>query len=241
MKHRLFTLLLTSIICLNAFAQKDLVYKRLKELNINTEFLEKADDKKLYSFHAENTTHSASFDTVNQKVNVAVFDYNPTSNPKYVLKSFDGRTPSDKELKAFNKKYNSGATATGSKADINSLTIVKEDDQKIVIGFKIDPKGLTSSNSYLKNCIGEFHIDKHTKRMNYSAFHSTQPFSMSFFKITKMEVMEHMQYMPETQSYVATKTETLMDVQMPISFGNAKMTAKGSEVTIFSNYKKLSQ
>lgn len=241
MGNRYFALFLSSIICLNALAQKDLVFKRLQELNINTEFLEKADDKNLYAFHAENTTHSASFDTVNKKVNISVFDYNPSSNPKYTLKSFDGRTPTDKELKTFNKKYNSGAGATGSKADLNSLSIVSENDQKIVIGFKIDPKGLTSSNSYLKNCIGEFHIDKQTKRMNYSAFHSTQPFSMSFFKITKMEVMEHMQYMPDTQSYVPTKQETLMDVLMPISFGSAKMTAKGSEVTIYSNYKKVSQ
>ena len=74
--------------------------------------------------------------------------------------------------------------------------------------------------------------------MNYSTFHSTEPFSMSFFKITKMEVMQHMQYMPETNSYVPTKNETLMDVLMPISFGSAKMTAKGSELTIFSDYKK---
>ena len=230
--------MLISFISLNAIAQKDVVLKRLQELNINTEFLDKSDDQKLYSFHAVNTTHSASFDTTNKKVNVLVYDFNPKNNPKYVLKTYDGHPPADKELKTFNKKFNSGASATGSKADLNSLTIVSEDNQKIVIGFKIDPKGLTSSNSYLKNCIGEFHIDKQTKRMNYSTFHSTEPFSMSFFKITKMEVMQHMQYMPETNSYVPTKNETLMDVLMPISFGSAKMTAKGSELTIFSDYKK---
>ena len=239
MKLRIITFLLTCITSLNTIAQKEVVLKRLQELNINSEFLDKADDQKLYSFHAVNTTHSASFDTINVKVNVAVYDFNPTSNPKYLLKSYNKHTPSEKEFKTFNKKYNSGATATGTKADLNSLVIVSEDDQKIVIGFKIDPKGLNSNNSYLKNCIGEFHIDKQTKRLNYSAFHSTQPFSMSFFKITKMEVMQHMQYMPETNTYVPSKNETLMDVLMPISFGSAKLTAKGSEITIFSDYKKV--
>jgi hypothetical protein len=232
-------MLITTSICFNAFSQKELVLKRLQELNINTEFLEKADNKNLYSFHAVNTTHSASFDTTNKTVTVSVYEFNPNTNPKYVLNSFDGRIPSEKELKTFNKKFNSGASATGSKADLNSLTIVSEDNQKIVIGFKIDSKGLTSSNSYLKYCFGEFYIDKHSKRMTFSAFHSTQPFSLSFFKITKMEVMQQMQYMPETNSYVPTKNETLMDILMPISFGSAKMTAKGTEVTIFSDYKKV--
>lgn len=239
MKFRFITILLASSICLNSFAQKDAVLKRLQELNINSSFLDKADDIKLYSYHAVNTTHSASFDTVNSKVGISVYDYNPTATPNYVLKSYDGRTPTDKELKTFNKKFNSGVGGAGSKADLNSLTIVSEDYQKIVIGFKIDPKSLNSSNSYLKNCIGEFHIDKHSKHMNYSAFHSTQPFSMSIFKISRMEVMQHMQYMPETDSYVATKNETLMDVLMPISFGGAKMTAKGSEITVFSDYKRV--
>lgn len=239
MKYRFMSILLLLSTFFSAFSQKDQVLKRLQELNINADFLDKTDNIKLYAFHAVNTTHSASFDTVNRKVTVSVFDYNPTTTPNYVLKTVDGRTPTDKELKTFNKKYNTGIGAAGTKADLNSLSIVSEDDQKIVIGFKIDPKTLNSNNSYLKNCIGEFHIDKHSKRMNYSAFHSTQPFSMSFFKISRMEVMQHMQFMPETQTYVAMKNETLMDVLMPISFGGAKMTAKGSELTIYSDYKKV--
>lgn len=239
MRTQAITILLTTIICTQAFAQKDLVYKKLNDLNISTEFLEKADDKNQYSFHGVSTAHTASFDTVNKKVVVSVFDFNPKANPKYALKNINGQTPTEKELKTFNKKYNSAVAIVGAKADLNSLTIISEDNQKIVIGFKIDPKSLTASNSYLKNCIGEFHIDKHSKRMNFSAYHSTQPFSMSILKVTKMEVAQHMQYMSETNSYVVVKDETLMDVAMPISFGNIKMTAKGSESTLFSEFKRV--
>ena len=82
MKFRIIIFLLISFISLNAIAQKDVVLKRLQELNINTEFLDKSDDQKLYSFHAVNTTHSASFDTTNKKVNVLVYDFNPKNNPK---------------------------------------------------------------------------------------------------------------------------------------------------------------
>lgn len=237
MRTRIISLLLTTIISYQAFSQKDLVYKKLGELHISTEFLEKSDDKNLYSFHGVSTAHSASFDTVNKTVNVSVFDFNPKATPKYSLKTINGHPPSDKELKTFNKKYNSGVAAVGAKADLNSLNIISEDNQKIVIGFKIDPKSLTETNKYLKNCIGEFHIDKQSKRMNFSAYHSTQPFSLSILKVTKMEVSLHMQYMPETNTYVTVKDETLMDVAMPISFGNLKMTAKGSESTVFSDFK----
>ena len=163
MKSIFMSLLLLVAMSDFAYSQKEQVLNRLKELGIATDFIDKADNRNIYAFQAENITHSAAFDTVNSKVDKAIYEYDPNANPKYLLKSYDGRTPTDKELQAFNKKHNAASSETVPKADLNSLSIVSEDNQKIVIGFKVDSMGLNSNNKYLKNCVGEFHLNKHGK------------------------------------------------------------------------------
>lgn len=238
MRTILVTLLLVACNFIG-YSQKEQVLNRLKEIGIPTDFIEKTDNRNMYAFQAENITHSAAFDTVNSKIDKAIYEFNPNANPKYLLKSYDGHLPTEKELQAFNKKHNAVSATNLPKVDVNSLSLVSEDNQQIVIGFKIDPKGLTSQNSYLKNCIGEFHLDKQTKRLTDASFHSTQPFNMSILKVIKLDVKQQFMYMQETGIYVAIKDETHMQVEMPLSFGNAKLTAKGYETTVYSNFKKV--
>jgi hypothetical protein len=217
----------------SSFAQKDGVIKRLHELNINTDFLEKVDDNSRYAYHGVTTSHTAAFDAKNSTVNVSVFDYDPTTSPKYTLRTYNDHQPSESELQSFNKSHN--GDASGAKVDLNSLTIVSEDNNKIVIGFKVDKKALNESNKYLEDCM----IDKASKRVTQASFHNTKPFSMSILKVDKMDVKQDMQYMPDTQTYVITRSETLMDVELPIKFGDAAMIAKGSELSVYSDYKKV--
>jgi hypothetical protein len=58
-------------------------------------------------------------------------------------------------------------------------------------------------------------------------------------KVVKLEVKQELKYMPDGDVYVAIKDDTHMEVEMPLSFGNAKLTAKGSETTVYSNFKKV--
>ena len=66
---------------------------------------------------------------------------------------------------------------------------------------------------FLKDCKGEFYIDKKTKHLKEIKFYNVRPLKYKIFKISKLYITQKMIFMEETQTYVISEESTLIDIK----------------------------
>ncbi len=228
----LWSLYFMTPLCL--LAQQKAVEDHLLALGFDPNFLDQTDDKVHYSFDALLTIHSEAEGTDGSS-ETQTYSYHPKRKPyHYVLESCNGAKPTREKIDQFNKDHNGDeSSADMGKPDPKSMKILKENDSSMVIFFKYLKSSLPHKYKFLKDCEGEIYLDKINKRLTEIKFYNTKPLRIKIFKATKLELIQYLDYMPETNSYVVR--EESMDLYIKL-FGSI---IKMNESTVYSNYKMV--
>lgn len=211
-------------------AQKSELEKKLNELGITSglAFNDLSGNNSAFSCKATMTEITSDKTTVRK----ASFDPRKEEGSHWTLLSVDGRTPSKKEFKHFNKEYNTSNDNLKAEPDKNSWTIVSEDEHLLVIGLKYNEADLPHKYKFLAECNAEIYVDKEAKRLYKVKFYNTTPLKIKIFNVIKLDMT--VELMPAADgSTTLTKDQTIvMDVKM------LGQMVEITEETAYYDYKK---
>jgi hypothetical protein len=212
------------------FTQEQQVVDKLKSLGISINFMDESDDRVNYTF-ACNQTNETTSPGAAPEITKRTYSYDPAGGEtKYKLNTINGNIPSEKENLDFDKELNSEDAGNVGKPDIKSLTLVSENENQLVVGFRYRAKSLPKNYKFLKDCKGEVYIDKKSSHIEKIKFFNEGNLKYKIFKITKLDMLQILKFMPATSTYVIEKEMLEMDIKY---FG---MIAKAIETNEYSNH-----
>ncbi len=229
MKSTILTLCFLTLINYG-YTQEQQVIDKLKELGIPVNFMDESDDRTNYSFVCNYSSETTALGTTTE-VTKKSYSYDPAGGEtKFRLISINGNTPTEKENLDFDKEQNGKESGDAGKPDTKSLTFVSEDENQLVIGFRYRAKSLPEKYKFLKDCKGEAYINKNTNHLEKIKFFNEKDLRYHILKITKLDMLQVLKYMPETSTYLIEKEVLEMDMKY---FGTI---AKGVETTEYSGH-----
>jgi len=163
-----------------------------------------------YSFKATSSNHaySAANNTNNTTNRVYSFDNTKPSGQKFSLVSVNGKNPTKKQVKHFNKEKN----AVNANSDFNLTEkdfFVKSKDKKtVVIGFNLPKEDLPVKVAFMAHCTGYIYIDEKTGLITEVEIKSNEAFNLKIFHITEMKVNIDLAYNKDKKKYYITKETT---------------------------------
>ena len=220
---------LLSLVTFIATAQKSEVLKTLKEYHFDENFLLEnvKDSDAQYSFDV-NTTNVIGGKTT---IQIAKFDATQEVGKRWILLKENGKEPTKKQLRTFDKTHNTKDKVNGT-IDDNSWRIEKDTDNEIVISFQYDKKSLPKRFRYLGDCKGLAYFNKKTKKLEKAEYVNLKDIQIKIFKVKKLDLVVYYDYNNEFNTYLISKE----DIRMTIKFLGQIMEA--NDINILSNYKK---
>ncbi|WP_152286375.1 hypothetical protein [Flavicella marina] len=220
---------LLSLVTFIATAQKSEVLKTLKEYHFDENFLLEnlKDSDAQYSFDV-NTTNVIGGKTT---IQIAKFDATQEVGKRWILLKENGKEPTKKQLRTFDKTHNTKDKVNGT-IDDNSWRIEKDTDNEIVITFQYDKKSLPKRFRYLGDCKGLAYFNKKTKKLEKAEYVNLKDIQIKIFKVKKLDLVVYYDYNDEFNTYLISKE----DIRMTIKFLGQIMEA--NDINILSNYKK---
>ena len=236
-KFKFFTLVLTLIIASSGvFAQKAVVEEKLKEYGIPQGYFEDnlKQENSNHTFQIGITTKTSSASTGDTKeVEIGVFNPKLEEGKRWTLNTVDGNSPTNKQIKHFNKAHNSSDDYDFGEPDDNDWKIIEDNENQLIVEFRYREENLPHKYKYLAGCIGKVFINKMSKRLEKIEFRNDGPIKVRIFNVSKLNMVIYYLYDEETNTYLMEKEDVLMD---------AKMLGQSVEVemiTEFSDYKKV--
>ncbi|PZF71638.1 hypothetical protein [Taibaiella soli] len=180
-------------------AQKATVVAAFEKYNIDQTILDPSIKK---------TPDDLSYDykytsTANEKQKVTTAKYDPTKpvGNRWILTAVEGKVPTDADIKKFNKDH-SKPVPNGSKIDEASMKVEKETPDQLVISYKLDPTGLPSEASFLKDCRNYLTINLQTKRLEQLQTLNEKPVKIKIFNASKLDLVIKYNYNEEMKRYL---------------------------------------
>jgi len=216
MKKPFSFFLLLFFIASNTFAQDKSVVSLLKEYNLlGGEFLSTINISNVdYSFDALSISKNKQEATGHQTQNKREFTFNSRKplGQKFTLISVDGKTPSKKDIKHFNKEKNSTKEQSKLILAEDNYFIEKNNEEELILGFNIPQEQITSNTAFMAHCTGYIYIDKTSKRINKIVIKSNEAFNLKLFHVTEMNITINIAYNDEYKQYYVSDEDTNMKV-----------------------------
>jgi len=216
MKKTFSILLLFSFIAASSFAQDKSVGSLLKEYNLlGGEFLSTINMSTVdYSFDVLSISKTKQEANGQQTQNKREFTFD-SSKPlgqKFTLISVEGKTPSKKQIKHFNKEKNSTKEQSKLILTEDNYFIEENNEEELILGFNIPQEQITSNTAFMAHCTGYIYIDKTTKRINKIEIKSNEAFNLKLFHVTEMNITINIAYNDEYKQYYVSDEVTNMKV-----------------------------
>jgi len=208
----LFTFSLLGTLNQSIAQNTDKIKKRLSELGISSDlsFKNLSENTAEYSYKATFTEITSDKTTVQ----IANFDPRKEQGSRWTLETVNGKTPSKKDIKKFNKAHNSTEEETAANPDENSIKIVSDDEHLLVIGLKYKESDLPEESKFLAQCDAELYFDKEAKRLYKVKFFNKAPLKIKIFNVVKLDMTVELMPSPEGETTVIQDQNTIMDVKM---------------------------
>ncbi|MCK5847205.1 MAG: hypothetical protein KAG84_07185 [Bacteroidales bacterium] len=216
MKNLLIIALLT--ISTVAFAQNDNAIELLKKYNLTTSNVLSMIDlsEAPYSYKSKISTHTFSKESNTDNTFYQDYTYEASKEigERFTLTSNDGKTPTKKDIKHFNKSKNASSMSNKTVLKDEDYFVKSNDEKMLIIGFNMPKDELPSKIAYLSHLTGFIHIDKSINKIIKIEFISNEAFSMKIFHINKMIITMDVSYNEDKSVYYITKEATNSDVLM---------------------------
>ena len=219
------------MISVSSFSQQDEIKKKFEEYNLKVDFLTEnlKDADAQYSFNFKITTITSQ-DT---KVKTGRFDATKPVGQRWILLKVNGNAPSKKELKDFDKSYNTKQDDMNGKVDDNSWKIERDDDDYFVINFKYDKNTLPKKYNFLGDCTGKAYFNKKSKRLEKAKFVNDEPLKIKIFKVNDLVMDVNYAYNEDGKTYLVSKENLDMKVKLLGQLMDI------DEITEYTDYKKV--
>ena len=195
-----------------ATAQKADIEKRLIDLGISGDlaFNNLSENSSDYSCNATMTETTSDNTTVEK----ASFDPRKADGSRWTLNTVDGRSPSKKDTKKFNKTHNAKQDNLKAEPDENSWKIVSEDEHMLVIGLQYNEANLPHKYKFLAQCNAEIYVDKEAKRLYKVKFYNTSPFKLKGFNVVKLDMTVELMADGDGKTILIKDETVIMDVKL---------------------------
>jgi len=209
-------ILLTVINGINAFAQKQSATELLKKYGFTTENILSSLDlsKANYSFKAKSTTtteQESNYSTAKKEIEYSFNSAKPDGE-KYELISSNGKDPSKRNIKRFNKERNAIVSNNAIKLSEEDFFIKDNNDNELIIGFNIPSDQVTSKIAFMAHCTAYIHINKGTKHMDNINIKNNEAFNIKVFHVTEMDLSINISYNDEFSQYYVSSEHTEMKI-----------------------------
>ena len=187
-----------------------------------------------YYFKASNTTISKSGDG-NDYTSVEVSEFDPRREvgERWKLLSMNGTEPSDDAAKSFEKNCNTTKDDINGKIDRETLKVISEDDNSLVIGFRYEGKSLPKKYKFLADCDATYTIDKASRKLVSASFVNFKPTKVSIIKVPKLQMEMDFVYLDEAEGYHILKEQMDMTVSL------LGQEAESSAVVEYTDFAKV--
>ncbi len=228
MKNILFIVAL--MISISAFSQNEEVLNKLKKAGITSDLLTSnlKDGDAEYFYDVKITTVNNS----KKKVEECSFDPTKEIGKRWILKSVNGKSPSKKDLKNFDKTHNTKQPDVNGKVDESSWKIEKDDTDYLLVSFQYEKTSLPQKYTYLGDCRGVTYFNKKSGNIEKTEFTNKKPIKIKIFNVTKLNMVVTYFYDENLQTYLVKEEDLDMKVKL---LGEVVDINEKSE---FSNYRK---
>jgi len=204
----LITAIVTSVL---TYAQND-ASKILKQYGFTTETVLSVLDnsRSKYSFKVTGSNHvySEANKTDNTTHRVYSFDNRKPDGFKFALLSVEGKAPSKRQLKHFNKEKNTLSNDSIMKLSEKDFFVKSDDDKSSILGFNMPKEELPSKIAFMSHCTGFIHIDKKSGLITKIEIESNEGFNMKIFHITELKTSMSLAFNKEKKMYYITHEST---------------------------------
>ena len=209
-------------------AQNNEARQELKRIGFDIKYLNDQieDDSFPYSFDI--TTTSMSADTITS-IKKGRFDAVAEKHNHWILESVNDRVPTKTDNKLF---YKSHKKHTDGLVDFNTLKILENNNDYLVIEFLYDKASISRKNSYLEDCTGQFYINKQSKKLEKVTLKNNKEIKASIIHIEELDMLVTFEYLKEIDIYAPLKQQINIKANL---FGISVST---TEITTNSNYTK---
>ncbi len=215
-----------------AKAQKSEVEKKLQEYGIPSDFFvdNLNDENAKFSFNVRITTETSGQDT---KVEEGTFDPTQPDGKRWKLVSVNGKEPTKKQIKQFDKAHNQSDNNGAGEPDDDDWKIVEDNDSHLIIEFKYKEENLPHKYKFLAQCNGKVYVDKVNKRLEKVDFYNTSPVKIKMFNVNKLDMTMFYKVDEESKTYLIDKETLSFDTHV------LGQPVEVNETTEFYNYKKV--
>ena len=234
-KFKIITSLLVLVVLTatinQANAQKAEVEKRLKELGIENglDFNNVSENSTDYSCNAKFTEITSEKTTVE----TASFDPLKPEGSQWTLQTVNGKKPSNKYIKKFNKAHNSNQENNQARPDEDSMKIIEENEHMLIIGFKYKESDLPKDYKYLAHCDGEIYVDKEAHRLYKVKFTNSEPLKVKIFNVVKLNMTVELMLSDDGKTNLIKDVNAVMDAKL------LGQIVEVTEITDYYDYKKV--
>ncbi|MCX2473782.1 hypothetical protein OQZ33_05520 [Pedobacter sp. MC2016-05] len=211
---------------LNAAAQRSDVVKVLVRYQIDSNVLNNRakESAKSMAFDLRQTTSLST----SEKIEIASYNGARADGSKWVLKSVNGRHPSDSEVKSFLKAHPEQVPV--ATIDQDSYKILSADHEKVVVEFSYLENSLTPENMFLRDCKGRIFINTNTKLLEKQEVQNQVPLKVKGIRITKL-LTTSVYFLDQKSGVYLTREETTnLIVKLLVMTSDSVITSE------YSNY-----
>lgn len=193
-KQILFTVAVLSHLSM-VFAQSSEAIKKLNDYGITLEQIENSLKDADADFYFKATTTSVSRDPDGKEfktIQESEFDPRREIGDRWKLLSVDGESPSEDAIKSFNKGNNTQKEDVNGKIDPETVRVLEEDANKLVVGFNYLKNTMPKKYKFLYDCDATFTVDKQINRIKSGEFKNIRPTKVGIIKVP--ELLMHMDF-----------------------------------------------
>ncbi len=185
-------------------AQSNEAIKKLNDSGVTLEQIENSlkDADANFYFKATTTSVSAAVEGEEyQTVEVSEFDPRREIGERWKLLSKNGEIPTAEDIKSFNKSTNTKKKDVNGKIDPETVRVLDENENTLVVGFRYQGKTLPRKYQFLADCDGKFTIDKQNQKILSGEFKNFRPTKFSIMKVPELDMQMEFIFLDEADGY----------------------------------------
>lgn len=188
------------------FGQADVVEKRLEEYGVRTDFLEHSlrNTKESYVYKYKMTYGAMDGTPV---VNISEYDPRRKLKNRWQLITVNGKLPSKKELRKWNKFNNERGEELHAEIDKSTYEVVVDNPTYFSFSFKYKPETVSKNRQFLADCIGYAYYNKQEKKITGVRYENFRETKVRLYNCHELVISHELDYDQKADVHLITSED----------------------------------